>query len=302
MVAFRNTVRFIIAAIILFFLYRLFVDNISELDVTEINIKWEYILTSYVFAMTYYLLNIYSWKMITGWFDIELPFKDTMKVWLYSQLGKYLPGKVWLFIGRVQAYSTKGKSRTLMAGAFFIEMATRFLAGIILFLLTWGTLSVNSAGWPAVSMVMVVAIGLLVFLHPRVFKIFFNLFHTAQKKQIPDFSLSLKHLMNIFFIEMIAWIAGGIGLACLIHPTFPLQGTEVFQIGGALAIAGILGLVALFVPSGLGVREGVMVFFLKNIMPISFAVATSILARLWITSAELFLISITYLATRWNQR
>ena len=64
---------------------------------------------------------------------------------------------------------------------------------------------------------------------------------------------------------------------------------------GALAISSTLGLIALFAPSGLGVREGVLVYFLSAIMPSSVAVILSILTRLWMTFIEIGLIGMVYL-------
>jgi uncharacterized membrane protein YbhN (UPF0104 family) len=57
-----------------------------------------------------------------------------------------------------------------------------------------------------------------------------------------------------------------------------------------LAIASILGLGAIFAPSGLGVREGVLVYLLSYVMPGSVAVIVSVLTRIWTTLIETGLI------------
>ena len=62
----------------------------------------------YVFA---YFIQIWAWYLITLKLDIALPFWETLKNWFYSQLGKYLPGKVWLLLGRFYFYKSRGKSK-----------------------------------------------------------------------------------------------------------------------------------------------------------------------------------------------
>ena len=64
---------------------------------------------------------------------------------------------------------------------------------------------------------------------------------------------------------------------------------------GALAISSTLGLLALFAPSGLGVREGVLVYLLSLIMPSTVAVILSILTRLWMSFIEIGGMGVVYL-------
>jgi uncharacterized membrane protein YbhN (UPF0104 family) len=64
---------------------------------------------------------------------------------------------------------------------------------------------------------------------------------------------------------------------------------------GALALASTLGVLAVFAPGGLGVREGVLVYLLSHIMPEGVSVVLSILTRLWMTVIELGLVGMIYL-------
>jgi uncharacterized membrane protein YbhN (UPF0104 family) len=64
---------------------------------------------------------------------------------------------------------------------------------------------------------------------------------------------------------------------------------------GALAISSTLGLIAIFAPSGLGVREGALVYILSFMMATPVAVIISILTRIWMTLVEIGLIGMVYL-------
>jgi uncharacterized membrane protein YbhN (UPF0104 family) len=70
---------------------------------------------------------------------------------------------------------------------------------------------------------------------------------------------------------------------------------------GALAISSTLGLIAIFAPSGLGVREGALVYLLSSIMPTPVAVIISILTRIWMTLIEIGLIGMVYLISRFQK-
>jgi uncharacterized membrane protein YbhN (UPF0104 family) len=70
---------------------------------------------------------------------------------------------------------------------------------------------------------------------------------------------------------------------------------------GALAFSNILGIVAIFAPSGLGVREGALVYLLSFIMPGSIAVIISILSRIWTTLIEMVLIGGIYIFRKFQK-
>jgi uncharacterized membrane protein YbhN (UPF0104 family) len=71
---------------------------------------------------------------------------------------------------------------------------------------------------------------------------------------------------------------------------------------GALAISSTLGLIALFAPSGLGVREGALVYLLSFMMATPVAVIISVLTRIWMTLIEIGLIGVVYLLRQLRKR
>ena len=71
---------------------------------------------------------------------------------------------------------------------------------------------------------------------------------------------------------------------------------------GALAISSTLGLIALFAPSGLGVREGALVYILSFMMATPVTVILSVLTRIWMTLIEIGLIGVVYLLRKFQRR
>jgi uncharacterized membrane protein YbhN (UPF0104 family) len=80
-----------------------------------------------------------------------------------------------------------------------------------------------------------------------------------------------------------------------IHP-IPLN--DWFVIAGSFAAAYIVGLLALFVPGGLGVREGILALFLAGLVGSGVAVAISFGQRLWFTIIELTFVLIAIIFMR----
>src|SRR5690606_15700110 len=39
------------------------------------------------------------WGMVLRRFDIRIPFRTLARIWFLSNLGRYIPGKIWQFVG-----------------------------------------------------------------------------------------------------------------------------------------------------------------------------------------------------------
>jgi uncharacterized membrane protein YbhN (UPF0104 family) len=61
-------------------------------------------------------------------------------------------------------------------------------------------------------------------------------------------------------------------------------------------------LIAIFAPSGLGVREGALVYLLSLMMATPVAVIIAVLTRIWMTLIEIGLIGMVYLLGQIQQR
>jgi uncharacterized membrane protein YbhN (UPF0104 family) len=75
-------------------------------------------------------------------------------------------------------------------------------------------------------------------------------------------------------------------------PSFDLT-SNYFYLVGAGALAGSIGMLAVFAPSGLGVREGILVVFLSALFPREAILMILVVMRLTATVADLgfFLVS-----------
>ncbi len=254
------------------------------------------VLSTLIFGFSYFI-QIWAWDLITHKLGIAISFRETLESWFYSQLGKYLPGKVWLLVSRFYFYQKKGKAKRTISIALYVETVTFVLAAGLLFLIAFLSFPETR------SMYSIAQIGgalLLVFLaffflHPKVLQRLTNWVLTRLRREPIDLSISYWDILQILFICLLSWGVGGVGYTLFVSSLFHISSSYFFFLTGALAISSTLGLIALFAPSGLGVREGVLVYLLSALMPSSIAVIISVLTRLWTTLIEIGLIGMVYL-------
>jgi hypothetical protein len=56
---------------------------------------WRYIALSGIVVLATYALLIEVWRRILGEWHATISFADAARIWCVSNLGKYVPGKVW---------------------------------------------------------------------------------------------------------------------------------------------------------------------------------------------------------------
>ena len=261
------------------------------------------LLSTILFAFSYFI-QFWAWYLITVRLGIAISLRETVKSWFYSQLGKYLPGKVWILLGRFYLYGSKGKSKKVISVALYFEAVIGVVAGGTLFLTALLFLeesrSISSGKEPA-WLILPFALA-VVFLYPRVLEKMFNLVLRLFRREPVTIALSYRDILWILLISLLAWIVGGLGFYVFVNGIFTVPSTRVLFLTGALAFSCFLGLMAVFAPSGLGVREGALVYLLSAIMPASVAVIVSILTRIWMTLIEIGLIGMIYLEDLFRQR
>lgn len=294
---YKQIIKWMVVIIIFLFLGKMVWENWVQVKEASFALRpFPLILSTLIFAFSYFI-QLWAWYLITLKLGIALSLKETSESWFYSQLGKYLPGKVWLLLGRFYFYGSKGKSKKAISVALYLETATILLAAGLLFLIALIFFKEikffgyeNQWGWLVVPFILA-----FVFIHPRILQKIVNWLLIRFKREPISLTITYPDVLFIFFVCILAWLVGGVGFYLFLVSVFPVSPQHLIFLTGALAISSTLGLVALFAPSGLGVREGVLVYLLSFLMPSPIAVILSVLTRLWMTLIEMGLIGVVYL-------
>jgi hypothetical protein len=171
-----------------------------------------------------------------------------------------------------------------------------FLAALIFFRGIWPSDSWRQPGW----LVFLFLLGFIT-LHPRVLQKILNWAFIRLKREPVSLSISYSDVLWILVVCILSWVIGGIGFYLFVDSVFPVAPQYILFLTGALAISSTLGLITIFAPSGLGVREGVLVYLLSFMMVAPVGVIISILTRIWMTLIEIGLIGMVYLLGQLQQ-
>ena len=236
----------------------------------------------------YYLVFILGWVQILAAWGIQVPYRVALESEMASMLAKYVPGGVWTPAARVAALERlTGETATgTVLASILVEAVLSAISGLVVFVVSLGW--VHNVDAPLVPLGLFALFCVLI-LHPRIFR-------PLMTRLLKPFGLvSLDPLpfptmAGLLVFYCFTWLLGGLGLYFLIRSlaTAPSITTIPF-LGGTAAIGAIVAVLAVFAPSGLGVREASMYALLIAVTSNTSALGATILNRLTITIVELAL-------------
>lgn len=221
--------------------------------------------------------------------------REAVAVHVTSWLLKYIPGQVGAVINKVMWGSRRGYPRTLILVSFlyenvFMQVASIVPSVLVIALYLGGDVFAENPGTLLIPLLLVSP--LLLVLVPRV--LHFVLDKVALrtlKSSIPrDYVLPGVWSVTLVPAYVLPRIINSIGFVALAATIVPLEPSAWLLYAAAYTLAGALGVLAIFVPSGIGVREAVLfaVLVAGGAAPAD-AVILALVARFVATLADAFL-------------
>ena len=238
-------------------------------------------------------LSAFVWKKILRLFGVELDFGKCFKITFVSSIGKYLPGKVWAYVSQVYL----GQKAGVPVNVCLVSSAVLFLAynlsGLFLFavsLFFW-----NSVPLPLVAVLMAASMGFLLLLFSRRFLALImrvagrlsRRFKGGGSNGPVPLIAGPASVAGVLAVLALDWAVLTAGVYFLVNSFYPVSLSDALVVCGTLVVSVISGVLAFFVPAGLGVREGVGSYLLGSYMAPSAAILIVLAMRLWLTVGEL---------------
>jgi len=218
-------------------------------------------------------------------FPKEMDLGRAAQIWFLSNAARYIPGNVWQFVGMLHLCAKEGISKTATLTSIVIHQALSNLTGLLLagayFLLT-------RQNWPTrLEPLFILVLLALVLIHPAVLQRLLNAVLTRLRRSPIVISLRFSRLLLLSIGYGLVWTIYGSAFAALATAVTSLSWPTVPHLVATFIGAYVMGYLSLLTPSGLGVREGIMIVLLEAILPLSAATVVAILSRLWLVLFDL---------------
>ncbi len=260
--------------------------------------SWSMILLSFFLMALHVALVYLSFSQLFRVVKIDLPRNESIGIFLYSNVAKYIPGGVWQAGSRVYALSKLGVQVDKIVVVLSLEVIVSVVLSVIVSLVFhqywWPLLvSVSFPYWQAV----VGFVGLFLFCY-----ITFRFASNSRWRHVIRngkdalsgralFSAVLLHLLSFFAFAASYWVC--------IYAMSDFSEIEFLSYFGVLMAATLVGFFAFFAPAGFGVREGILFSFLLTVYDPGIALFLSAFPRLLSLLVDLFGASFYFVCTRY---
>lgn len=291
-------IQFFLIALIFYFLFKSLLVNWKQIKDFNWQFNYYFLIISFVLQMMALFWLVKIWERMLRHTGSSVSYFKLFKVWFITNLGKYLPGKVWQFLGMMYMLEKKGvpKKNSFSTGVLaqsFSVISGLFISVIFLGADLYSRFFSQKPGLMVAGGILSLAI-LVLLCYPKVLEKILNLGLGILKKEKISLDISGKDVIIYLLSYSLSWLLFGLAFLIFVKAMAQTSFSMYPTLTGAFAFSLNIGFLALFTPGGLGVREGILVFLLSSFFPLPVSTLISLLSRLWITMGELlcFLIAL----------
>ncbi|WP_245563645.1 lysylphosphatidylglycerol synthase transmembrane domain-containing protein [Longispora albida] len=293
-------VRYLIILAIAGFLVTSVMNNWSDVEHTWKQLAWQSIAASLVMAIAAMFVNTLAWRAALKDVEHDISVPAAAQICLVGGMAKYLPGSVWAYLLQMELGKRAGLPRpraflaSLLATGLGLTTALVLgLAGVPTMLQEARDGAADYAGAVQVSlwiMAGLLPIALLCAV-PAVLTRLVQLFLKLVKRPPLESPLTWAGVLRVVGYSALGWTFFGLHLWFLINAQAAPGITGILVCIAAFAIAMNVGMFAIISPSGLGVREGVLVAALVPFLSdkpgaVGAALGIALASRLILTIAD----------------
>lgn len=235
-------------------------------------------------------LQAMSWLAVLRGLGADAPARDALRVFFWTQLGKYLPGSVWPAVGQMAAGRRWGTPPRTMLTANLFSLVVNLVTGLLVASLTlpWSGGEAFSRFW----WLLIVAPVLLVLLVPRVLPAVLDRLLTLARRAPLGDRVPVRATLRGAGWSALAWLGYGLQTYLLLLAAGQ-SGVDVAVAAlGASAFAVCVGVLAIPFPAGAGIRETAFVVALSATVPSGVALLVTLASRLTLVVVDLALAAV----------
>lgn len=290
--------KYLIALVILLFLFKRLVGLIEELKVESIPFSPFLLLISCSFFIGYRSLRILPWLIFYR--KTSLKSVSVLSAWILfqlSELGKYVPGKVGQFVGIITLCRSLRIKKAEAIVSTLLQLAFQCASGLlvgapILFYPSTKKFLHSLLAKVIHNFLLLVGTLLLIVVLCFILRILLKKYLSKKNIYILKGMQSLFNTKVILYLTMIyllVWVCLGISFFLFVKSIYPIHITQFPIIMGIYAFSWSISFMTLVTPGGLGVREAILSLLLTSCLPPATATLVALLSRLWVIGVEILL-------------
>jgi len=279
-----------ILIIVLAWIYYAFA-NFSDIAEQLSSLEHSYFLLAQLILLLLYFILVFNWQQGLSLLGVKTGFSSVARIWLLSNLAKYIPGAIWTPIGR-GFYAWKQKipiSKVYLSWGLEIYLILLSATTVVLLSLLAFPLPAFREEFFIPFILFFLCLISPLLLGKKALNFFFGIifffgFMKKYEEKAKSFresivKINLVQVFPIFLSYFLMWMIYGLWLMVLI---VSITGSkpDLFFSAFAWSLSWTLGYIVIFVPGGIGIREGALTLLLNSQgVPLASAALIALMTR-----------------------
>ncbi len=237
---------------------------------------------SFISLLLGYYFAPAPWRKILE--ALKIPKIDKGEVrrnWYTTQMGQYVPGKLWMIVGRIAFLKANGTGPVKAITAFILENLYMMVTLTIMALIGLPFLGLANVPIPVVIALWISAgLGVIMLFAPKIQRVITHKLSHRLGADIDDLPhISHRHQAAFVGYNLLSWSLRSMALYFWFRG-FGVQSDPPFAMIAICLMAGpvswFIALIMVFIPGGIGIREGIQGILLSGFVHGGVEVATVI--------------------------
>jgi glycosyltransferase 2 family protein len=306
MSALKPYLRWFILAAVLIFLGRTLAQHwqeVMQMQITEAG--WLVLAIALAMTLLAHITAGWVWSLILCELGQVAPGLWGVRVYLKTNIAKYLPGNIWHFYGRITAAHERGISWQVAALSVLLEVPLMVAAALMIGLLGLNQLINLQGMWVFVAPSLGL-VSLLLSVHPRCLNPCLRYLGKLKQKVLQQEPSAFPAVHRYPWWPLLGELAflglRGVGFGLTFGAIRAVSIGQIPILFSAYSLAWVLGFITPGLPGGVGMLEAVAIALLSQQFSPADLISTLALYRLINTLAEALGAGLAVGAERWIQK
>lgn len=264
--------------------------NWSAIRAVPVTIHWGALALASLLWLGSFTFLVQLWAASLAWWNERLGALAALRMFVLTNLARYIPGAVWQFTGLAVFALQERVSPLAAAGAVLLQQLVLLATGLLLALAfapaLLGPLAATLPPWAALAIVAA-GLAILLWLFPIALPALQRRLEAVLRRGLPLPRPPAAGFTRYLLGTALGW--AGYGLSFWLFARAVLGGAAPGPLLAATAFVAsyVAGIIAVFAPGGIVVREAALVAALAAPIGADRAFLLAVGARLWLIALEI---------------
>lgn len=295
-----NTIRYLLIVVVVGFAVYYLATQWAAIQEALSLISWQSFMLSFLLVLLGLGCGTMSWVAVLNGLGPRVPVLRAAQVLLVGQLGKYVPGSVWSYVMQMELGRQYGILRPRVLVTALYAAGIGVVSSLILGALALPV--VIQGHGELIWLFGLLPVG-LVCLHPKVMTFLASWVLKLFRRPPLEHQVTFVVVAKAVGWSLLSYVAYGLHLWLLVNSLVDPDFGTLVLLTGAVSLGFTVGLIAFVFPSGLGVREAILVGAMALLLTVPQATAVSLISRAMFTAADVLAAGIAILFVLiWRRR